>query len=340
MSVAGLKRTIRRGLGLAAPAIWRFRPKNSLVILTYHRVLPKDHPDRLIEQPGMYVSPQTLAMHLRVLKEHFEIVDLSEWIARRRDGKPLPERACSITFDDGWRDNYDYGFPILQQADVPATIFLVADFIGTNHEFWPNRLARLLAGNDGSGFGALPLELRRLLGRLEVRPPSAGRAFSVAYVDQVIGACKAVPDETMNRILEVSSSDTLGEAPRSARALLDLSELREMGMGGRIRFGSHSRRHLRLIESLSSDKLKEEVIESREMLRQLTGQEVDVFCYPNGDYSPAALAVVRGEYMAAVTTQSAWTHPSTDLHLLPRIAVHDDIAEDANSFLARISGSC
>ena len=340
MSVAGLKRTIRRGLGLAAPAIWRFRPRNSLVILTYHRVLPRDHPDRLIEQPGMYVSPETLAMHLRVLREHFEIVDLAEWIQLRRDGKPLPERACSITFDDGWQDNYEFAFPILKQADVPSTIFLVADFVGTDYQFWPNRLARLLAGIDGRGFSALPLELRRLLDRLDIRSPSASTVFSVAQVDQVISACKAVPDETMNRILAVSAADTSGAATRGPRALLDVSEIREMGRGGRIRFGSHSRRHLRLIESLSSEKLMEEVIQSREILRQLTGQEVDLFCYPNGDHSPAALAVVRGIYVAAVTTHIAWAHSSTDLHLLPRIAVHDDIAEDENAFLARISGLC
>ena len=79
----------------------------------------------------MYVSPDTLAMHLRVLKQHFTLIDLGEWLSLRAAGGALPDRACCITFDDGWRDNYEYGLPVLAAAQVPATVFLVTDFIGS-----------------------------------------------------------------------------------------------------------------------------------------------------------------------------------------------------------------
>lgn len=338
MSSTGVKRAVRRGLGRVAPVAWRFRPKGSLVVLTYHRVLPMDHSERRVEQPGMYVSPETLAMHLRVLKDHFEVVDLGDWIRRRQDSKPLPPRACSISFDDGWRDNHEFGFPVLRQSDVPATIFLVADLVGSHYEFWPNRLARLLVESKGNWSDALPPACLELIARHGVKVPARGTSVSVAMVDMAITACKAVPDEVMQQILSDAVKDTSGSGADNRRSLLDRAEIEEMGKSGRIRFGSHGRRHLRLIEGLTTQKLNEEVVESRDLLRQLTGQPVDLFCYPNGDHSPAALEAVRRTYRAAVTTDAGWNGPSTDLYLMPRMSVHEDIAADEQSFLARVGG--
>jgi peptidoglycan/xylan/chitin deacetylase (PgdA/CDA1 family) len=331
-----VKRAIRRSIGRVAPIAWNLKRKKSLVILTYHRVLPEDHPDRLVEQPGMCVSPQTLAMHLRVLEQHFEFIDLSEWLDRREKGKALPPRACSITFDDGWRDNHQFAFPILKASDVPVTIFLVADFIGSNYEFWPNRLARLLRGRVAQP--GLSNEIGRLLDNLGIDLGSAEIPLSLDEIDRIIGACKGVPDDHMNDML--AGLDHLGtsEGVRRRRHLLDLDEIAEMSTAGRIRFGSHSRRHLRLLEHLSPDKLHEEIVQSRVILRRLTGQEVDVFCYPNGDYSPEAIRLVRSEYRAAVTTGRGWNFAQTDACLLKRVSLHDDISSDEPSFLARVAG--
>src|SRR5262245_47823275 len=124
MIKSAIKGTLRRTVGAVAPLSWRVRRNPALLVLTYHRVLPASHPDRAVEQPGMYVAPETLAMHLRVLKRNFELIHLSEWLQRASSGRQLPKRACCISFDDGWRDNFEFGYPVLRDANVPATIFL------------------------------------------------------------------------------------------------------------------------------------------------------------------------------------------------------------------------
>ena len=68
------------------------------------------------------------------------------------------------------------------------------------------------------------------------------------------------------------------EGPR--KALLSAGQLRQVAAAG-IEVGSHGFRHLSLPASSDAD-LAREIGESRDILREVTGQAVDGFCYPYG----------------------------------------------------------
>ena len=47
----------------------------------------------------------------------------------------VPERAVVITFDDGWRSQYAYAFPVLQRHRFTATFFVFTNPIGRSPRF-------------------------------------------------------------------------------------------------------------------------------------------------------------------------------------------------------------
>lgn len=329
-----VKRAAHELIGRAAPARWRRLPGPELVVLTYHRVLPDGHPDRLHEQPGMYVRPGTFAMHLAVLKEHFELVQLDDWLAARSTGRPLPRLACAITFDDGWRDNYDHAFPVLKQARAPATIFLVSGLIGGNYSFWPNRLARQLARTDRPArLEGWPAELRDRLAAAGLARNAIAGPLAAEAIDRAIVACKALSDAQMHDLL-----DRLPVLPsRSAgRDLLNAHEVQEMGASGLVRFGSHTRRHTRLRADVPAEVLADEIAGSAEELERLTGHRPRLFCYPNGDSTPAALQVVKANYAGAAATAHGWNAASLDPFMIRRVGMHEDVSCRTRGFIARL----
>jgi len=114
--------------------------KDRGVVLMYHRVLSDARPD---VDPGMYVTSTAFERHLRLLKSRYELVTIDafgEWMAGRQQYARPP---CAITFDDGWRDNYDVAFPLLRRYEAPATVFLVTGWIGRDDMLDAERIAQM-----------------------------------------------------------------------------------------------------------------------------------------------------------------------------------------------------
>jgi peptidoglycan/xylan/chitin deacetylase (PgdA/CDA1 family) len=302
----------------------------------YHRVLPKDSPARSTEQPGMYVSPETLDLHITELNRHFEIVHLDEWLRRARQGSPLPRLACALTFDDGWRDNYEFALPVLVRHGAPATIFLVSSYIGTTYGFWPNRLMRLLQKSYADpGSVTFPQPLRRIVEPMLAAAADGGE-FRADDADAVVQLAKGWSEEEIRGLVETAEKSCAGTS--EAADILDRDEISKIGASGLVRFGSHTATHFRLGGRISSEDLQREIVGSRERLEDLSGHAIDLFCYPNGETSPEAIDLVRRHYLGAVTTLRGWHNASGDPHLIRRIGVHEDVSDSRDPFLERLSG--
>jgi len=95
---------------------------------------------------------------------------------------------------------------------------------------------------------------------------------------------------------------------------------------------------LRLGGPIALQELEREIAGSRSQLLDMLEQDIDLFCYPNGETSPEALDWVRRHYLGAVTTREGWHTAGRDPYLIRRIGVHEDVSNTREAFLARVSG--
>jgi peptidoglycan/xylan/chitin deacetylase (PgdA/CDA1 family) len=329
-----LKRSVQSAVAAVAPHLWG-RGDGSLLVLMYHRVLPHGNAERAAEQPGMYVAPETLAMHLELLKRHFTPIHLEEWWQRIERAEPLPRRACAVTFDDGWRDNHEFAWPVLRAAGVPATVFIVSSLVGTRYSFWPNRLARLLGEPRGASATQALLEALPELRVTGGRRVASGATLGPEDIDAAVMACKrGRSDADMTALLERLAPPARASAPD----LMDWDEIRAMSADGQIRIGSHTRHHVRLAQELPAAVAEDEIVGSIAEIEAQLGMRPACFCYPNGDYAPASAALVARHFRCAVTTRRGWNDRRANRHLLARVGVHDEIAATPSAFVSRLAG--
>jgi len=324
-----LKPVLESVVGVLGPHERAARPAR-LWLLMYHRVLPDSDPRFVLEEPGMLLQPDTLERHIQELRREFELVSLREWVEHREQGRQLPPKACALTFDDGWADNYEYAFPVLRALSAPATVFAVAAKIGTDFKFWPNIVGTLLGSGQQAALAAHPLLSDSLTG-------TGGNADQV-QIAQVISRLKVHSDLQLHAALEqIEWRKYL--APRASSDLMDWQQMREMRASGLVEIGSHTCTHSRLTRLTSQAELQHEIVESKHILESRLGSPIDLFCFPDGDYNAQALSLVREHYRASVTTRRGINSAAqVDLHQLRRIAMHDEMTSTRTRLRARLSG--
>lgn len=94
------------------------------VIVTFHRVND-------VYDDSLTCSVKAFESFCRFFRRRFAVVSLRE-LVRRLDRGETVSRSLAITFDDGYRDNYEFAAPILSSLGLPATFFVVSDFMETN----------------------------------------------------------------------------------------------------------------------------------------------------------------------------------------------------------------
>lgn len=320
--------------GVVDKKIRQFCAKDFFIILMYHRVVPAD---KLI-QVGMYVSPATFESHLVFLKKYFNIITLNCLVEKNgldrivKNGKPL----CILTFDDGWKDFYDYAFPLLVKYQQPATIFLPTEFIGTRKQFWTDAFAYLLLHRQATALEKLSdpdiLTIAEYLDSL--------RGSFDNQLETGIEYLKGYPLSTIEKVLVGLSEIWHVDLDGQDRNFLNWAEIDEMIESGLISFGSHTVSH-QILTTLDNLRIKKELIDSRKKLlkKNVFANSCISFCYPNGNYTKEIADMVRlTGYQLAVTTRKGWNHADADKFTLKRIGIHEDMTSTTALFACRVAG--
>ncbi len=337
-----VKKILKKSMQLIASIFGRHKwpfLKGQLLIIGYHRILPLNDPEYKKMQPGMRVEPDTLEMHIQILKKYFEIIDLNEWVERVKAGKPVPKKACALTFDDGWADNYEYAFPVLKKENVPATIFLVSSMIGTAQKFWPERVTDILIQLKSKKYSIIGKEYLKWLTDLGLTEKKISN-LDENMIDGFINQLKMLPDDKIYKILETLNENKnieLEVTENEPAHILNLLQIKEMMRSGLVSFASHTQQHLRLTMVESEKGLEHEIVQSKAVLESMLENKITGFCYPNGDFDDRSLSFVTATYDYACTTKKGWNSTKSNLSLLNRVLVHNDISNTPSAFESRVS---
>ena len=188
---------------LAFPFVRRRRAR-SLQILAYHQVNDERDPFFPATPVGVF------AQQMEHLASNFTVLSLDAAVeAVRRDD--LPENAVAVTFDDGYKDNYQNAFPVLKELRIPATIFLATDAIGSGRVLWHDRV-----------FSAFRETREPWVDGVGGRYPLSTSVERIEALTKVLGFLHSVSEEKRLRAIE-QLVERLGVPDRRASAELMLS---------------------------------------------------------------------------------------------------------------------
>jgi peptidoglycan/xylan/chitin deacetylase (PgdA/CDA1 family) len=119
----------------------------TIPVIVYHSVRPS-FPEETAEMKKFSTEPHILEQELAYLKNNnYHVISFREMLDYFDHGVPIPSQPVILTFDDGWKNQYLYAFPLLKKYGFTATFFVFTNAIGhKNYLSWNELREMSVAG--------------------------------------------------------------------------------------------------------------------------------------------------------------------------------------------------
>jgi peptidoglycan/xylan/chitin deacetylase (PgdA/CDA1 family) len=289
-------------------------------IFMLHHVRPEKpssfEPNRILK-----VTPDFLEQVItQVTRSGFEIVALDKAHFRLIEGDYGTPFVC-FTFDDGYRDNLEYAYPIFKRHGLPFAIYVPTEYADGSGDLWWLALEKVIVRVE-----AVSVKLGGVQRRLRCGTPrEKDAAFHTIY-----WWLRSI-DEADARAFVRELCDGVGFIPDDlcSDLMLNWDEVRQLAGDPLVTIGAHTRRHYALAK-LTLAEARAEVEQSVRRVEREIGKPCLHFSYPYGDEAsagPREFDLVRELGLkTGVTTRKGLIHPrhAAELTALPRVSLNGD----------------
>ncbi|MGC1616017.1 MAG: polysaccharide deacetylase family protein [Candidatus Acidiferrum sp.] len=242
---------------------------SGVLVLNYHRV--GDGKESPFDRGLWSADAEAFTDQIRFCKSQLDVItpdDIPRVVANGSG------RHALITFDDGYRDNYETAFPILKAEGVPATFFIATGFVDAPRLPWWDEIAWMVRMSRQDQIelpGWIPL------------PVSFDEPDREETVRTLLRVYKAMPSEATDFYL-----DAIAKATRSGRCGKDegisfwmtWDMLREMRASG-MTVAGHTVTHPVLARAPLA-RQREEILGCGTRLAEEMREPMQYFSYPVG----------------------------------------------------------
>lgn len=266
----------------------RIPRKGQAVALYTHRVLDLNHAktsaiDRLYVQSGQAISLKEFRRRIEFLKKFFRIVSSEEYLQFLNT--EINGNFATISFDDGYRDNFDVVLPALRDYGILASFFFTYDAIDKGHLSWADQVYHMIAETTKESLN-VGTDLKFTLD--DTYSNSKGVA-----VTRINDHLRTLDERTRNQVLqEVSYNLAVPLSKTGQKLYLSWAEVESMAEDPLVEIGCHTFSHPDLT-GLSCGESEWEIKACKEELERKLGKRVMGFSYPYGDYDDHVKHIVK-----------------------------------------------
>ena len=259
------------------------KKKDRVEIVLYHSVTKNK--DAFFVQSNHNVEPDVFREQIRYLKAHYKIIPLRGIIDIFSTKTTLNGPFVCVCFDDGYRNNLTEAYPILEELEVPATLFVCPSILNNKDLLWRDKIRYLIAKD------LVPQFLNFLKGSRNVEKYHFGRlkkeSFYVWSKDD-----KSITDMSIQRDIDdffYEEGLLPSEIAKQNNIYISRNDLKEREY---LDFGNHTWSHPIMV-LLNYEQQKNEILRAHKSLLE-SGVELCGLAMPFSPFNEDTVKICRG----------------------------------------------
>ena len=235
---------------------------NKSCILLYHGVT-ESKSNGIENYSNKHIQSIEFEKQMKWIDENKNVVSI-------RDIKDKPN-SVAVTFDDTFKNIHDVALPILKKYNIPATFFISTGFIGTDKNFWVDRIEHMInfSKQDKIEFDGDSFDVRDYWNKI----------YSLSQIKSKLKKCNPLDRENFLENIKLQTGWVDDNVDNYKN--LNVDEVKMLDCPPMYEVGGHTVNH-EILSYLTEDKLDYEVSECVQTLESIVNRKIDLFSYPEG----------------------------------------------------------
>ena len=272
----------------------------NIYVVAYHYVHPK----------RKYIFKNLKSLELKDFKDQisyfqkkYNLINYEDFCSIMVE-KKIPKKPCFLlTFDDGYKDHYDYVFPYLYKKKINGIFFPMIEPIVKNNVSLTNKIHLILSENNKHEKLLSKIE-KILKNKFRIKLEELYKKFMVINEYKFDSKTTAFIKLLLQNLLEIPKRKFLinslfknfNESETSKKLYLNVSEIKEM-IDNKMIFGIHGYRHERFGE-MSIENQRKDLMKVIKFFNNTIGVNFDYdipLAYPFGSYNSNTVKILENE---------------------------------------------
>lgn len=311
---------------------------SKLTVVMYHYVRDLKN-SRYPEIKGCDIAQ--FKEQIQYFKKHYHFVTVEEVLDAYYSNTSLPDHSVMLTFDDAYKDHFDYVFPVLEHEKIQGAFYPPVKAVTEHTVLDVNKIHFILASTPIEKFEKLLDEIKLQLDKY--RDENQLQSYEY-YFNKLAVANRFDSKEVIfvKRLLQVELEEKLRkkitddifvkvvgieESAFSRELYMSIDQIKCMVDCG-MHIGSHGYDHYWL-SSLPKEKQEFEIAKSIEFIDMVGGDSKNwTICYPYGDYNQDTIDLLKQHgckmgLCTKVDVASLASDIPDSIFKLPRLDVND-----------------
>jgi peptidoglycan/xylan/chitin deacetylase (PgdA/CDA1 family) len=292
-------------------------------ILILHRVVPKLSKERIHNHLSLEISPEHLEnIFMYFKRKNYDFIDLDTlpmWLETNRRTK---KKFVIFTFDDGYKDNLQFAYPVFKKYNIPFTIYITSSIPDRRAIIWWYILEDLILKYD-------KIRYSFSVGSVNAKCLThIAKERTFIHIRKLITMLNSMNLE--KELTDFFSSFGYNVLDHRAEMGLTWDEIAELVNDPIVTIGAHTLNHYNL-RNLTEEQSFYEIMESKKILEKKLNIKVNHFSYPFGEFRSRDVDFVKQcNFLTATTTDDAniFYNHLNHLYSLPRITINALSSED------------
>jgi peptidoglycan/xylan/chitin deacetylase (PgdA/CDA1 family) len=286
-------------------------------ILILHRVVPTLLKERIHNHLSLEITPEHLErIFMYFKKRNYDFIDLDalpKWLETNVNTK---KKFVIFTFDDGYKDNLQFAYPVFKRHSIPFTIYVTCAVPDRRAIIWWYILEDLILKYD-------KIQYSFSVGSVNAKCKSQrAKEKTFVYIRKLITMLDSMNLE--KELTDFFSHFGFDILEKRVEMGLTWDEIAELVKDPIVTIGAHTLNHFNL-RNLTDEQSLNEILESKKMLEKKLNINVNHFSYPFGEFQSREIDFVKqSKFLTATTTENAnvFSDHRNYLYTLPRISIN------------------